>query len=101
MDLLSTFHLLEQFVAQRRIRDARTRRTESTERIGFYCVLHFAANGSAVLVTVACAPTKWTGEELIPSTAIHSAEKTPRRRVNGANARGALECFGHSQPLLS
>lgn len=37
-----------------------------TAREGFYLVIHFAANGSAVFVTVGCGSTIWSGGDLRP-----------------------------------
>jgi MrcB-like, N-terminal domain/Domain of unknown function (DUF3883) len=35
-------------------------------REGFYLVIHFAADGSAVFITVGCGSTVWSGGDLIP-----------------------------------
>src|SRR4051794_5706939 len=35
-------------------------------RTGFYCVTHFAADGSAAFITLGCAATVWTAGELLP-----------------------------------
>lgn len=35
-------------------------------REGFYLVIHFAANGSAVFITVGCGSTIWRGGDLLP-----------------------------------
>ncbi|QUD86966.1 MrcB family domain-containing protein [Phenylobacterium montanum] len=64
-----------------------------TPRDGFYVVVHFAADGSAVFVTIGCGSTIWANGEL---RAVSDEELTKRR----AWARSVLEeRFGSIAPF--
>jgi hypothetical protein len=64
-----------------------------TPRDGFYLVIHFAADGSAVFVTVGCGSTIWANGELRP---VSDAELMGRRDW----ARGIIEeRFGSVAPF--
>lgn len=61
---------------------------------GFYVVLHFAADGSAMFVTIGCGSTIWANGDLRP---VSDAELSQRTHW----ARGVLtEAFGSLEPFV-
>lgn len=69
------------------------RNMSPTARDGFYVVIHFAADGSAVFLTVGCGSTVWTNGELKP---VSDAELSPPPKVErckpslvGTSVRGS------------
>jgi len=71
-----------------------SRSMSPTPRDGFYVVIHFAADGSAVFVTVGCGSTIWANGEL-RAVSDHELE----RRTSWA--RGVVvEAFGDLKPFV-
>lgn len=63
-------------------------------RHGFYAVIHFAANGTAVFVTVGCGATTWANGELRPLTDEDLHQKTQWAQRVIADRFGSIEPFG-------
>jgi hypothetical protein len=63
-------------------------------RTGYYVCIHFAADGSAVFVTLGCGGTIWDGGELRPISDDELAEKTGWAREVIVGAFGSVEPFG-------
>ena len=71
-----------------------SKRMSPNPRSGFYCVVHFSADGSAFWITVGCGSTVWSGEDLRPISAAELFKRTEW-------ARGAIkEQFGTLEPLV-
>jgi hypothetical protein len=63
-------------------------------RTGYYVCIHFAADGSAVFVTLGCGGTIWDGGELRPISDEELAGKTGWAREVIVRAFGSVEPFG-------
>ena len=61
---------------------------------GFYVVLHFAADGSAMYVTIGCGSTIWANGDLHPVSDAELRQRTDWARGVIAEAFGGLEPFG-------
>lgn len=70
-----------------------------TARAGFYIVIHFAANGSAVFITVGCGSTIWTGGDLRAISDEHLKKKTSWARSVVEQRWGTLEPLSDSMEL--
>ena len=64
-------------------------------RTGFYCVTHFAADGSAAYITVGCGATTWTAGELLPLSDQELNAKTTWAQRITLERFGTLEPFTH------
>jgi hypothetical protein len=71
-----------------------SRRMSPDPRHGFYAVLHFAADGTAVFVTIGCAATEWTGGDLKSLSDSELRQKTEWVR------RVVIERFGSIKPFV-
>jgi hypothetical protein len=62
-------------------------------REGFYLVIHFAANGSAVFITVGCGSTVWRGGDLTPVSDEELEKRTSWARSVVHQKWGGLDPF--------
>lgn len=70
-----------------------SKRMSPSPRDGFYCVIHFAADGQAYWVTVGCGSTVWNGGDLRALPDAELAARTAWARSVITEAFGTLEPF--------
>jgi hypothetical protein len=75
------------------------RNMSPTARDGFYVVIHFAADGSAVFLTVGCGSTVWTNGELKPVSDAELTRRTEWARQVVQERFGSLHPFEDSIDL--
>jgi hypothetical protein len=68
-------------------------------RSGFYLVIHFAADGSAVFVTVGCGSTVWSGGDLRPVSDSELARRTSWARQVVEQRWGSIAPFSPGMDL--
>lgn len=68
-------------------------RMSPSPRDGFYCVIHFSADGSAFWVTIGCGSTVWNGGDLKALPDAELEARTGWARAVAADALGSIEPF--------